>query len=139
MIYFWANHHLGFFCTYIYCRANIFCLFYYLQINIKTQNNADIFHTTVYYVNCNNIGILESKIVIFNKNFNILDGLELLMSITHHESESDSQEKRVFTDYQLKSVVEGILENHDKNDDGFMDFNEYITPIRAEDRQKQKR
>ncbi|CAK8685570.1 unnamed protein product [Clavelina lepadiformis] len=63
-----------------------------------------------------------------------LDGNEIVMSIFHH-SHSSSEEPAgpSYTDDQLIAIVDEVLKYQDKNGDGKIDFQEYITPYQPED------
>uniref|UniRef100_H2YV23 EF-hand domain-containing protein n=1 Tax=Ciona savignyi TaxID=51511 RepID=H2YV23_CIOSA len=66
-------------------------------------------------------------------NDETLDGNEIVSSILHHaESSEDSAEHtdyRKFTDDQLATIIDDVLRYQDRNNDGKLDFHEYITPF----------
>ena len=58
-----------------------------------------------------------------------LDGLELFKTQFHIHDEMNSKEHRIFLDEELQDMVDPILANDDKNNDGFLDFREFSISI----------
>jgi len=66
-------------------------------------------------------------------NNNKLDGCELVKSLIHwhdaanhdHNSGQPVPEAKVFTDAELTNMIDPILQNDDKNGDGFIDYAEF--------------
>lgn len=58
-----------------------------------------------------------------------LDGSELVVSLSHHQQQEDSN-TRAFTDEQLGDIIDEILKRHDTNHDGMMSFEEYVAPFK---------
>eukprot|EP00794_Sanderia_malayensis_P016814 gene16814-18510_t len=58
-----------------------------------------------------------------------LDGLELLKSMSHHHDEDESTEGKDETDQTdtLVEFVDMVMKDQDVNDDGFIDYPEYIS------------
>merc|ERR1712071_621737 len=67
-------------------------------------------------------------------NNNKLDGCELVKSLIHWHDESNHDRKggapipdpKIFTDEELRAMIDPILEQDDKNKDGFIDSPEFI-------------
>ncbi|XP_074652968.1 multiple coagulation factor deficiency protein 2 homolog isoform X1 [Tubulanus polymorphus] len=62
-------------------------------------------------------------------NDNKLDGLEIVKAITHYNadrsSSSENQDTKSYTDNELSELVDSVLQEEDKNDDGFIDYPEF--------------
>ncbi|XP_027199201.1 lymphotoxin beta receptor inhibitor-like [Dermatophagoides pteronyssinus] len=70
-----------------------------------------------------------------NDNNNMLDGSELIKSLIHwHVEESRHLGKnasphgttKIFTDTELEQMIDPILQMDDKNNDGFIDYPEFV-------------
>jgi len=67
-------------------------------------------------------------------NNNKLDGCELVKSLIHWHDESNHDSKaghpipeaKVFKDDELVQMIDPILDNDDKNKDGFIDYGEFV-------------
>jgi len=67
-------------------------------------------------------------------NNNKLDGCELVKSLIHWHDESNHDPKaghpipeaKLFPDEELINMIDPILENDDKNRDGFIDYGEFV-------------
>lgn len=62
-------------------------------------------------------------------NNNKLDGIELGNAMTHfHDEENpqDQAETTSYTDEQLSSMIDQILEEDDVNKDGYIDYTEFV-------------
>jgi len=65
---------------------------------------------------------------------NKLDGCELVKSLIHWHDQSNHDSKsgmpvpepKVFTDDELSQMIDPILQNDDKNRDGFIDYSEFV-------------
>ncbi|KAJ6219250.1 hypothetical protein RDWZM_005062 [Blomia tropicalis] len=71
-----------------------------------------------------------------NDNNNMLDGSELIKSLIHWHVEESKQmgqngpaqgTTKVFTDGELEQMIDPILSMDDKNNDGFIDYAEFIS------------
>ena len=60
-------------------------------------------------------------------NNNKLDGIELMNALTHyHDDESSkSEEQKTYSDDEVASMIDQILEEDDKNKDGYIDYAEF--------------
>lgn len=74
-----------------------------------------------------------------NDNNNMLDGSELIKSLIHWHVEESKQmganapahgTTKVFTDLELEQMIDPILQMDDKNNDGFIDYSEFISAQR---------
>lgn len=60
-------------------------------------------------------------------NNNKLDGVELGNAMTHFHDEDNSQDtSNTYTDEQLSSMIDQILEEDDMNKDGYIDYTEFV-------------
>ncbi|XP_053679544.1 multiple coagulation factor deficiency protein 2 homolog isoform X3 [Anopheles nili] len=64
-------------------------------------------------------------------NNNKLDGCELIKSLIHWHEKDDSQsdhhhEPVPYTDEQLSGIVDAVMKNMDRNNDGVVDWPEYV-------------
>ena len=60
-------------------------------------------------------------------NNNKLDGIELGNAMTHfHEEDGQQESTATYTDDQLASMVDQILEEDDTNKDGYIDYTEFV-------------
>lgn len=59
-------------------------------------------------------------------NNNKLDGIELGNAMTHFHEEDGNQDTTTYTDEQLASMVDQILEEDDINKDGYIDYTEFV-------------
>jgi len=61
-----------------------------------------------------------------------LDGLELFQGLSHHEHSRDEGQghSSTFLEDELASFVDTILEDQDHNDDGYIDYPEFVTSLR---------
>lgn len=67
-------------------------------------------------------------------NNNKLDGIELGNAMTHFHDEDNSQDTTNYSDEQLSSMIDQILEEDDINKDGYIDYTEFVgAQKRAED------
>nr|XP_009858836.1 multiple coagulation factor deficiency protein 2 homolog [Ciona intestinalis] len=62
-----------------------------------------------------------------------LDGNEIVASILHHTEHAENPDGvteggRKFSDDQLVTIIDDVLKYQDRNNDGKLDFQEYITP-----------
>lgn len=60
-------------------------------------------------------------------NNNKLDGIELMNALTHyHDDEnSKSEEQKTYSDDEIATMIDQILEEDDKNKDGYIDYAEF--------------
>ena len=56
---------------------------------------------------------------------NSLDGNEIVMSLLHHAKEVPNGESPFSSDEQLSAIVDDVLKQQDKNNDGKISFQEY--------------
>jgi len=72
-----------------------------------------------------------------NDNNNKLDGTELIKSLIHwhdtdgEEPEAYHQEARIMSDSELTNMVDSIFDHDDTNNDGYLDWAEYIAAQQA--------
>lgn len=60
---------------------------------------------------------------------NKLDGCELLQSLLHFHSEASASygaQARIFSDIELSTLVDAVLDSDDRNMDGFIDYGEFL-------------
>lgn len=60
---------------------------------------------------------------------NKLDGCELLQSLLHFHSETSASygaQVRIFSDIELSTLVDAVLDSDDRNMDGFIDYREFL-------------
>ncbi|KAI6237728.1 hypothetical protein M3Y95_00295600 [Aphelenchoides besseyi] len=60
-----------------------------------------------------------------NQNGN-LDGLEIMKAITHNHEEPGDKPREVMSDEELEKLVDAVLSDLDTNNDGRIDFAEYL-------------
>ncbi|XP_078505786.1 multiple coagulation factor deficiency protein 2 isoform X2 [Lissotriton helveticus] len=56
---------------------------------------------------------------------NLLDGLELAAAISHVHKEDGGQHTEMMKDEDLISLIDGVLRDDDKNNDGYIDYAEF--------------
>lgn len=61
---------------------------------------------------------------------NKLDGIELIKALTHHHK-GEGEEKRI-SDDTLSSMLNEILKENDHDDDGYIDYTEFIRSQRGD-------
>lgn len=60
---------------------------------------------------------------------NKLDGCELLQSLLHFHTETSASygaRVRIFSDNELSTLVDAVLDSDDRNMDGFIDYGEFL-------------
>ena len=57
---------------------------------------------------------------------NKLDGIELGNAMTHFHEEDGKEDSTLYTDEQLGSMIDQILEEDDTNKDGYIDYTEFV-------------
>lgn len=57
-----------------------------------------------------------------------LDGLEILQGLSHHEHSEDEghQESNAMKEDEMAEFVDTLLEDQDRNDDGYIDYPEFV-------------
>ncbi|XP_005354769.1 multiple coagulation factor deficiency protein 2 isoform X2 [Microtus ochrogaster] len=60
---------------------------------------------------------------------NLLDGLELSTAITHVHKEEGSDQAPVMSEDELISIIDGVLRDDDKNNDGYIDYAEFAKSL----------
>ena len=65
---------------------------------------------------------------------NSLDGNEIVMSLLHHAKDAPDGANPFNSDDQLSSIVDDVLKQQDKNNDGKISFQEYIIPFQQNDK-----
>lgn len=55
-----------------------------------------------------------------------LDGIELMNAMTHYHDESDTNSTETYTDEQMSTMIDQILNEDDTNKDGYIDYPEFI-------------
>lgn len=99
---------------------------YYEKDDIDEQLNLDSEEATQFHY---------FKLHDYDNN-NKLDGLELYAAIAHFEhegkpEEQDNPESIQLDESQLQHLVDTILEQDDANDDGFVDYYEFVQAQRG--------
>ncbi|XP_028416165.1 multiple coagulation factor deficiency protein 2 homolog [Dendronephthya gigantea] len=61
----------------------------------------------------------------FDKN-NKLDGLELLVALTDHHEKTKEENGKELLEVEVESLIDNLLEEHDLNNDGYLDFVELM-------------
>ncbi|CAB3995324.1 multiple coagulation factor deficiency 2-like [Paramuricea clavata] len=62
----------------------------------------------------------------FDKNKK-LDGLELFVALTdHHDKINTEQDDRELLEEEVESLIDNLLDEHDLNSDGYIDFTELM-------------
>ncbi|KAJ7341176.1 hypothetical protein JRQ81_004990 [Phrynocephalus forsythii] len=60
---------------------------------------------------------------------NLLDGLELATAITHVHKEEGGEHAQVMKEDELISLIDGVLKDDDKNNDGYIDYAEFAKSL----------
>ncbi|XP_007942593.1 multiple coagulation factor deficiency protein 2 [Orycteropus afer afer] len=60
---------------------------------------------------------------------NLLDGLELSTAITHVHKEEGSEHAPPMNEDELISLIDGVLRDDDKNNDGYIDYAEFAKSL----------
>lgn len=55
----------------------------------------------------------------------LLDGLELSIAITHVHKEEGSEQLPPMSEDELISIIDGVLKDDDRNNDGYIDYAEF--------------
>jgi len=72
-------------------------------------------------------------------NNNMLDGQELLKSVFHHHDPNNHDhkvegqapvEEKIFTEEDMVAMIDPILDDDDRNRDGFIDYGEFVAAQR---------
>ena len=61
-----------------------------------------------------------------------LDGIELANAMTHYHDEETGEKAEDYTEEELASMVDQILEEDDLNHDGYIDYPEFIESQKRE-------
>uniref|UniRef100_A0A915JJ95 EF-hand domain-containing protein n=1 Tax=Romanomermis culicivorax TaxID=13658 RepID=A0A915JJ95_ROMCU len=64
-----------------------------------------------------------------HNNDNALDGLELIQAITHYHGDNtgpDAPPPPKFQETELESITNNILRDDDYNNDGYIDYSEFV-------------
>ncbi|KAM3855553.1 multiple coagulation factor deficiency protein 2 isoform 2-T5 [Vipera latastei] len=56
---------------------------------------------------------------------NLLDGLELATAISHVHRQGDGEQVQTIKEEELINVIDGVLHDDDKNNDGYIDYAEF--------------
>ncbi|EGW04885.1 multiple coagulation factor deficiency protein 2 [Cricetulus griseus] len=59
----------------------------------------------------------------------LLDGLELSTAITHVHKEEGSDQAPVMSEDELINIIDGVLRDDDKNNDGYIDYAEFAKSL----------
>ncbi|CAH6778069.1 multiple coagulation factor deficiency protein 2 isoform X1 [Phodopus roborovskii] len=59
----------------------------------------------------------------------LLDGLELSTAITHVHKEEGSEQAPVMSEDELINIIDGVLRDDDKNNDGYIDYAEFAKSL----------
>ncbi|XP_048202490.1 multiple coagulation factor deficiency protein 2 homolog [Perognathus longimembris pacificus] len=60
---------------------------------------------------------------------NLLDGLELSTAITHVHKEEGSEQAPPMSEDELINIIDGVLRDDDKNNDGYIDYAEFAKSL----------
>ncbi|XP_058429340.1 multiple coagulation factor deficiency protein 2 isoform X1 [Marmota monax] len=60
---------------------------------------------------------------------NLLDGLELSTAITHVHKEEESEQAPLMSEEELINIIDGVLRDDDKNNDGYIDYAEFAKSL----------
>ncbi|XP_068041622.1 multiple coagulation factor deficiency protein 2 isoform X1 [Anomalospiza imberbis] len=60
---------------------------------------------------------------------NLLDGLELATAISHVHKEEGGEHTQVMKEEELISLIDDVLRDDDKNNDGFIDYAEFAKSL----------
>ncbi|XP_044284332.1 multiple coagulation factor deficiency protein 2 isoform X2 [Varanus komodoensis] len=60
---------------------------------------------------------------------NLLDGLELATAITHVHKEEGGEHTQLMKEDELISLIDGVLRDDDKNNDGYIDYAEFAKSL----------
>nr|XP_028580681.1 multiple coagulation factor deficiency protein 2 isoform X1 [Podarcis muralis] len=60
---------------------------------------------------------------------NLLDGLELATAISHVHKEEGGEHTQTMKDEELISLIDGVLRDDDKNNDGYIDYAEFAKSL----------
>ncbi|XP_015267340.1 PREDICTED: multiple coagulation factor deficiency protein 2 [Gekko japonicus] len=60
---------------------------------------------------------------------NLLDGLELATAISHVHKEDGSDHVQTMKEEDLISLIDGVLRDDDKNNDGYIDYAEFAKSL----------
>ncbi|XP_038612705.1 multiple coagulation factor deficiency protein 2 homolog [Tachyglossus aculeatus] len=60
---------------------------------------------------------------------NLLDGLELATAISHVHKEEGSERAPAMREEELTSLIDDVLRDDDKNDDGYIDYAEFAKSL----------
>jgi len=64
---------------------------------------------------------------------NMLDGNEIVMSLFHHAKNNPNEQGGSFhSDEELITIVDDVLKYQDRNNDGKISYQEYITPFQQD-------
>eukprot|EP00794_Sanderia_malayensis_P019978 gene19978-21936_t len=66
-------------------------------------------------------------------NNDMLDGIELANAMSHYHDEETGEQAEEYTEDELESMVDQILEEDDINNDGFIDYPEFIESQKREE------
>lgn len=59
----------------------------------------------------------------------LLDGLELSTAITHVHKEEGSEQAPLMSEDELINIIDGVLRDDDKNNDGYIDYAEFAKSL----------
>ncbi|XP_029608954.1 multiple coagulation factor deficiency protein 2 [Salmo trutta] len=60
---------------------------------------------------------------------NLLDGLELATAITHVHKEEKGEDSQPMKEEDLTSLIDDVLRDNDKNNDGYIDYAEFARSL----------
>ncbi|KAM6220395.1 multiple coagulation factor deficiency protein 2 [Rhynchocyon petersi] len=60
---------------------------------------------------------------------NLLDGLELSTAIAHTHKEGRSEQAPPMNEEELMSLIDSVLKDDDKNNDGYIDYAEFARSL----------
>jgi len=104
---------------------------YHIKEHLKEQMGMDDEEATKY------LNETRSEVQFFMMhdydNNSKLDGLEIFQGLSHHEHSEDEgqhQESNAIKEGDLAEFVDTILEDQDHNDDGYIDYPEFMTSFK---------
>lgn len=59
----------------------------------------------------------------------LLDGLELSTAITHVHKEEGNEQAPLMSEDELINIIDGVLRDDDKNNDGYIDYAEFAKSL----------
>lgn len=96
------------------------------EINLKDENLSDA-DMQFHYFKAHD-----------NDNDDKLDGIELANAMAHYHDEDAGEKPEDYTESELASMVDQILDEDDLNKDGYIDYPEFIASQKREEIEAEK-